>query len=99
MPSTTLVPARTARHFPMVAVHVSYMSEYVLFAMLPQLLSSLKRIRMRLRLVLTVGLTAIRAGGCAADYTRRADLSSVQTIGSESHPQYCHAMGRDEVRP
>jgi hypothetical protein len=37
--------------------------------------------RMRLRLVITLGITAILTGGCASNYEPRPDLGSVDTVG------------------
>jgi len=51
----------------------------------------------RLCLALALGITAILAGGCAADYTRRADLSSVQTIGVVVPPGASEPGGAKDV--
>jgi hypothetical protein len=90
-------PARTVRLPPMVAVDVISMSEIVQFSMLNQRFSSPERTMLRLRLVLAPGIFATVAGGCASDYSRRADISSVQTIGVVVPPGSSDPSGAKDV--
>jgi hypothetical protein len=66
---------------------------------------------MQLQTILALGITVIFAGGCASDYSPRADLSSVQTIGvvvppGSSEPQdavnviqlYNRTAGEDRLK-
>jgi hypothetical protein len=52
---------------------------------------------MRLRIVLAFGITAILIGGCASDYSPRADLSSVQTVGVVVPPGSSEHHGAEDV--
>jgi len=69
----------------------------MLFASLLQLLSSVKRVGRRRCIALVLGVATIVAGGCAADYTRRADISSVQAIGVVVPPGASEPGGAKDV--
>ena len=56
-----------------------------------------KGFSMRLCLVLAFGITTILAGGCASNYSPRADLSTFQTIGVVVPPGSSEPHGAEDV--
>jgi hypothetical protein len=58
---------------------------------------TLSRVSMRLSVALVFGSIAMLFGGCASDYSPRADLSNVQTIGVAISPDSGEAGDAKDV--